>query len=994
MNETYYFGDTITFSGTNTFSGTTYLFITGPNMKENGSRIQSSDPRHFGVTDGDASTFLAAGVGPDNQWSWTWDTHTCAIDAGTYTVYAAGAPRDKFHINSTVYNTTIIIFARPRLSVTVQPEDPQVGDIITISGTAKGHPGPGVALWVIGPAYSDRFVVTPDSYGAYSLDIDSAAAGMGEGYYRVLLQHPSFNDVFDIFPVGDWVYNNETHMNLFRLRGQGYLRGDDAYEALVQAFWSPYVDDQIPMSDDWEPVPAAFHLSATEPSVPVVSFSGIPFTGPAPLKVAFADGSRGGPTGWAWYFGDETYSQPWTLVNASPGWEGRVYHSSVALRDGSMLLMGGYLLHEMMNDTWRSTDNGATWMLVNASSGWGARGGHSSIVLQDGSIVLMGGYEGDINVKNDTWLSTDNGATWILMNASPGWSPRFYHSSVALPDGSIVLTGGYCYGGCNGDVWRSTDRGATWTLVNGSPGWSGRYGHDTVAMPDGSIVLVGGTGVSPMNDTWRSDDRGASWTLVNASSGWSARSGESIVGMPDGSILLAGGADDTGLLDDIWRSTDAGATWTRVNPAAGWPARNGHSCVVTADGSIVLTGGETSSLPLTYESDVWRVRPFGSSSQDPVHTYSAPGTYTVALQASNDVGYNSKIRSEYITVTPHETVHKVTSISVVPPGNMGSGTPVTALFSIDFSSTGSETFPPGSILRLSTDLDNARWNYTLILDGVETKQPGSGGQTLNLSGWILAYPAEIEESLRVTLEGTAPSVSSPYERTVFNVTEFNSHGDPDMSTRFSRTALVRPHARPVAYFAGAPRTGAAPLTVRFTDTSANIPASWKWTFGDGSPVNSTLKSPVHTYSRPGTYTVSLNVSNAVGFNKAIKTGYIIVKEPVPVVSSIAPAAGIRGRLVRITNLSGTGFAPGAKVSLNRTGYPLINATNVSVASAKKITCTIKIPADAPLGLRKVDVKNTNGRHGAKARAFMVKAPAAPTVTSSGREPGNRADSSG
>src|SRR5512136_738043 len=40
----YIWEDTVTFSGTNTDSGTTYLFITGPNLKTNGAQIQSLHP--------------------------------------------------------------------------------------------------------------------------------------------------------------------------------------------------------------------------------------------------------------------------------------------------------------------------------------------------------------------------------------------------------------------------------------------------------------------------------------------------------------------------------------------------------------------------------------------------------------------------------------------------------------------------------------------------------------------------------------------------------------------------------------------------------------------------------------------------------------------------------------------------------------------------------------------------------------------------------------
>ena len=44
------------------------------------------------------------------------------------------------------------------------------------------------------------------------------------------------------------------------------------------------------------------------PAPPVASFSGSPTSGTAPLNVAFSDTSSGGPTSWAWNFGDGTTS--------------------------------------------------------------------------------------------------------------------------------------------------------------------------------------------------------------------------------------------------------------------------------------------------------------------------------------------------------------------------------------------------------------------------------------------------------------------------------------------------------------------------------------------------------------------------------------------------------------------------------------------------------------------------------------------------------------
>ena len=168
---------------------------------------------------------------------------------------------------------------------------------------------------------------------------------------------------------------------------------------------------------------------------------------------------------------------------------------------------------------------------MTTSAGWSGRLGQTSVPMPDGSIVLMGGSQ-----RNDVWRSTDEGATWVQVNASAGWSGRSRHSSVVMPDGSIVLTGGFVQGtGAKNDVWRSTDEGATWTQMTANAGWPIRSRHCSAAMPDGSIVLMGGEGGGPfgMNDVWRSMDDGATWTQMTANAGWSARSDQACVAMAD-----------------------------------------------------------------------------------------------------------------------------------------------------------------------------------------------------------------------------------------------------------------------------------------------------------------------------------------------------------------------------------------------------------------------------------------------------------------------------
>jgi PKD repeat protein len=54
-----------------------------------------------------------------------------------------------------------------------------------------------------------------------------------------------------------------------------------------------------------------------------------------------------------------------------------------------------------------------------------------------------------------------------------------------------------------------------------------------------------------------------------------------------------------------------------------------------------------------------------------------------------------------------------------------------------------------------------------------------------------------------------------------------------------------PSIMPTADFTASKLTGAVPLTVQFTDTSAGNPTRWSWDFGDQT--NSMQQNPQHEY---------------------------------------------------------------------------------------------------------------------------------------------------
>jgi len=83
-----------------------------------------------------------------------------------------------------------------------------------------------------------------------------------------------------------------------------------------------------------------------------------------------------------------------------------------------------------------------------------------------------------------------------------------------------------------------------------------------------------------------------------------------------------------------------------------------------------------------------------------------------------------------------------------------------------------------------------------------------------------------------------------------------------------------PISIPAADFVVSKTSGTKPLHIKFKDTSKNMIASWYWNFGDG--FSSSIQHPEHTYSIPGSYTVTLQVKNQGGADTKIQQNFIEV----------------------------------------------------------------------------------------------------------------------
>ena len=90
---------------------------------------------------------------------------------------------------------------------------------------------------------------------------------------------------------------------------------------------------------------------------------------------------------------------------------------------------------------------------------------------------------------------------------------------------------------------------------------------------------------------------------------------------------------------------------------------------------------------------------------------------------------------------------------------------------------------------------------------------------------------------------------------------------------------VEEGSAPVAGFSASATEITAGNAVNFTNTSTGYQATRTWTFEGGNPATSTEENPRVIYSTPGTYRVSLTVTNACGENTKEEATYITVTEP-------------------------------------------------------------------------------------------------------------------
>jgi PKD repeat protein len=165
------------------------------------------------------------------------------------------------------------------------------------------------------------------------------------------------------------------------------------------------------------------------------------------------------------------------------------------------------------------------------------------------------------------------------------------------------------------------------------------------------------------------------------------------------------------------------------------------------------------------------------------------------------------------------------------------------------------------------------------------------------------------------------------------------------------TVADGPPPAPVANFAGTPTSGAAPLSVAFTDSSTNSPTSWAWDFQNDGTVDSTQQNPTFVYTTAGAYSVKLVATNAGGSGSVTKSGYVNVSASPPPSASFTVVAAADARVSQAFPTSNYGSDVSLRVRLDPTGdhrsYVRFAVTGISgTVTSVKLRLFVTDPSSA------------------------------------------------
>jgi hypothetical protein len=296
-----------------------------------------------------------------------------------------------------------------------------------------------------------------------------------------------------------------------------------------------------------------------------------------------------------------------TWSATGPMTERRDNATATLLHDGRVLVAGGGKggpltlasaeLYDPATGTWSATAPLAE-----------ARSGHTATLLPDGRVLVASGFvlccassRPDRTLRSAEMYDPAKG-TWSA--AAPLAEDRGGHTATLLPDGKVLVAGGYAVaadrskpGSMLGSAEIYDPATGTWSATGTMA--EARGGHTATLLPDGNVLVTGGSINVPLALASAEIYEPATGTWSATGTMAEARGGHTATLLPDGRVLVAGGSPDSvlagggplltlasaELYDPIRRSWTAAASMNE--------SRFGFAAVLLEDGTVLVAGGGT-----------------------------------------------------------------------------------------------------------------------------------------------------------------------------------------------------------------------------------------------------------------------------------------------------------------------------------------------------------------------------------------------------------------